>query len=534
MSAGGDGAESAGVVEAAPVDGLTERLTDFVQALRGHDMRVGPGESAQAAEVLALLGLRDRERVRAGLAAVLLSAERQRTVFDAVFDVYFPLGVNDLLGDGRPEGDVSPDAAADVADAPELPSPPSQLDERALLEDLRDRIAAALAENDSGARARLAREAVGAFGRYGSGSGTDGWSAHQTLSRVQPQILLARVLAALRANRGGSGGSGGAGGGGEGASGQGGQGGQGGQAGQGGRAGQADQYVDRFEPDEIRRRIEAFRQEVRAEARRRVAERQGREKVAARARSLSADETDFRLTDARKRAELRRTVQPLARKLATRLAARRRRAARGTVDLRRSLRRSLSTGGVPLSLAYRRRRPARPEIVLLCDVSGSVAGFAHFTMLLVQAMRDQFSKLRVYAFVNRTDEVTDFVKAAGSGDPERLGERILTEATVSGWHGSSDYGTALGEFAERHLSAVGPRTTVLILGDARTNNWDPNLPALREIGERARTVQWLNPEPVSLWGTGDSAALHYAALVDMHPCRSVRQLGELVGRLVPV
>ncbi|MER6983900.1 VWA domain-containing protein, partial [Streptomyces carpinensis] len=217
----------------------------------------------------------------------------------------------------------------------------------------------------------------------------------------------------------------------------------------------------------------------------------------------------------------------------TRLAARRRRAARGTIDLRRTVRGSLSTGGVPMKPVLRRRRPVRPELVLLCDVSGSVSGFSDFTMLLVQALHDQFSKVRVFAFVNRIDEVTGFLRH-GTADPEGLGSRIQAEARLTGWHGSSDYGVALGEFAERYGDAVGPRTTVFVLGDARTNMSDPNLPALREIAGRARRLYWLNPEPRAQWGTGDSAAPDYAGVVDMHECRNARQLGSIVSRLLPV
>jgi uncharacterized protein with von Willebrand factor type A (vWA) domain len=93
---------------------------------------------------------------------------------------------------------------------------------------------------------------------------------------------------------------------------------------------------------------------------------------------------------------------------------------------------------------------------------------------------------------------------------------------------------ALGEFAERYADAVGSRTTVFVLGDARTNRSDPNLPALRQISERARRVHWLNPEQRSRWGTGDSVAPVYAELVAMYECRNARQLGALVARLLPV
>ncbi|MEE1786091.1 VWA domain-containing protein [Streptomyces sp. SP17BM10] len=460
------------------------RLTGLVRALRGHGLRIGPAETVDAAAVLDVLGFADREQMRAGLAAALLRSGGQRAVFDAAFDLFFPLGVG------------TPEAARHVApqdDAPRFGRPdPAR-------EELRERIAAALAADDRAALGALAGEAIEAFGRYGNGStpGSDGWSAHQALGRLSPETLLARVLAALREPDG------------------------------------AQDVSDLVLADEIRRRIRDFRALVAGEARRRVAELRGAERIAQRAVAPTADRIDFLAAGRDQLAELRRTVHPLARKLATRLAARRRRAARGRIDLRRTLRRSLSTGGVPLRPAYRLRRPARPELVLLCDVSGSVAGFADFTMLLVQAMSEQFSKVRVFAFVNRTAEVTDLL-TRGDTDPARLAARILTDAEVMGHHGNSDYGSALGGFAERHLDAVGPRTCVLVLGDARTNHRDPNLDALRRIAGRARRVFWLNPEQPALWPTGDSAALAYAGVVEMHSCRNARRLGELIARLLPV
>ncbi|MEU2117579.1 VWA domain-containing protein [Streptomyces sp. NPDC016459] len=453
--------------------GAVARLTSLVGALRDHGFGIGTGETVDAGRALEVVGFTDRERVREALAATLLHGEGQRPVFDRVFDLHFPLGHTGAAEeyDGTPAG----------------------------LAALRERLTEALSAGDDAALDRLAAEAVGGFGGYGSAPGSDGWSSYQTLSRLRPETLLARVRERLRTAPGGA----------------------------------DPDFTDRLLDDEIRRRIEAFREGVRTEARRRVAERQGRDPVARRAVVGTADTVDFLLAGRAQLDELRRTVRPLARKLATRLAARRRRAARGEIDLRRTLRRSLSTGGVPVRPVYRRRRPRRPELVLLCDVSGSVAGFAQFTMLLVQALHDQFSKVRVFAFVNRVDEVTGLI-ARGPSDPAGLGERILAEAELTGWHGQSDYGTALGEFAERYADVVGPRTVVFVLGDARTNGSDPNLAALKRIAERARRVHWLNPEQPALWGTGDSAAPAYADLVEMRPCRNARQLGALIGRLLPV
>ncbi|GAA2362222.1 VWA domain-containing protein [Saccharopolyspora halophila] len=448
---------------------LPARLVGFAGALRERGIRVGPGETVDAAAALEALGMADRERLREGLAAALLRADGQRAVFDALFDLYFPLGV------GAPESARGAEGT-----------------------DLEQRLVRALADGDSASLTQLAGQAVDSLGRIGDGDSPQGWSAHQALDRLQPQTVLAPALAAMRAD-----------------------------------VEDEEEFTDRLDRDEVRRRIESFRERVRAEARRRAAELRGTEQVARHAVAPSADQVDFLNAGREQLAELRRTVQPLASKLATRMAARRRRAARGSIDLRRTLRRSLSTGGVPLRPAYAHQRPARPDIVLLCDVSGSVAGFANFTMLLVQALHDQFSKVRVFAFVNRTDEVTHLVQP-GAADPAELGQRIRAEATVTGWHDSSDYGNAFAEFVAEHLDAVGPRTSVLVLGDARTNGWNPDLESLRAIEEKARRVFWLNPEAESRWATGDSAAHAYADIVDMHECRNTRRLAHLVSTLLPV
>ncbi|MFH9740647.1 VWA domain-containing protein [Streptomyces roseolus] len=464
---------AAGTVPGTTAEGPVARLTGLVAALRDHGFGIGTGETVDAGLALEAVGFADRERMREALAATLLHGERQRPVFDRVFDLYFPAVVTAPEGHGDGPGDAAALAA------------------------LRTRIAEALAAGDAALLDRLAAEAVAGFGGYGSGPGADGWSSYQALSRVRPETLLARVRAARTA------------------------------------AGREPDFTDRLLDDEIRRAVEGFRERVRTEARRRVAERRGRDEVARRAVAATADRVDFLLAGREQLDELRRTVRPLARKLATRLAARRRRASRGAIDLRRTLRGSLSTGGVPVRPVLRRRRPGRPELVLLCDVSGSVAGFAQFTMVLVQALHDQFSRVRVFAFVNRCDEVTGLL-SPGAADPAGLGGRILAGARLTGWHGQSDYGTALAEFAERYADAVGPRTVVFVLGDARTNNADPRPEALRLIAERARRVHWLNPERPALWGTGDSVAPLYAELVDMRPCRNARQLGDLITRLLPV
>ena len=462
---------------AARTDDLAGRLVEFVGALRTKGVPAGTSETVDAAAVMEVLGLDRRDLLREGLASALVRRGGQRDVFDMTFDLYFPAGTG------------TPQAVLDIDD----------LD----IDDLRDLLAMALADDDSRALEQVAEIAVDLLGQVGEGgSSTGGWSAYQTLERLRPQTLLVQALE----SRGGGQGPG-----------------QGLQS-------ATPQVTDRLERDEVRRNIDRFRALVASEARRRTAEQRGREVVTRHAVRPGSDRIDFLSANRQQLEELRTTVRPLSRKLATRLAARRRRAQRGRIDVRRTLRRSMSTGGVPMKPAFAKPHPARPELVLLCDVSGSVAGFSGFTMLLVQALSDQFSKVRVFAFVNAMDEVTDIVKDT-SGD---LGPRIAQEARITKWHTSSDYGEAFGDFAELFLDAVGPRTSVLILGDARNNNQDPNLGALHAIGRHTRRIFWLNPEHSMRWGLGDSLAPVYAEVVEMHECCNVDQLSKFITRLLPV
>ena len=487
---------------AAVGEDLAGRLVAFATALRSKGMRVGTSEVVDAGQVATVLGLEDRALLREGLAAALVRRGGQREVFDMTFDLFFPSGVG---------------ASASVAehDGP--------LD----TEDLRDLLVMALAEGDLRTLEQLAELAVDALGTVGTpGTGSTGWSAFQTLDRLAPQTAIARALAMRDA-------------GGEGASGQG-QGGSGAGSGRGagGPQGPAAQsgggdaadapFTDRLERDEVRRLVEAFRQMVASEARRRTAESRGRDTILRHAVRSTSEHVDFLSANRQQLEELRVAVGPLSRRLATRLSARRRASQRGRIDVRRTMRKALSTGGVPIVPVHARPHPGRPELVLLCDVSGSVAGFSAFTMLLVRALSDQFSKVRVFAFVNATAEVTDIVKDGGD-----LAERIAAEARVTSWHGSSDYGEAFADFAKHHLDAVGPRTSVLVLGDARNNNQPLGLPALAAVADRARRTFWLNPEHPTRWGLGDSVAPEYAQVVPMHACSTIAQLEAFVGRLLP-
>lgn len=470
--------------------GLPGHLVDFVAALRSHGVAVGPGETIDAARVLCALDLMHREHVREGLASALLRRSGQRHAFDTLFELYFPAALGAGIGEVEvPRVEDSDDGPVDV-DA------------------LRDILADLLRDGDTAALAELARAVVDALGRSGASGagirgagGQPGWSAYQALRMLSPETLLARIMDDLRAAGRDDGKDGGA-------------------------------FADEVLRREIRDRIAAFRKMITDEVLRRTAEIRGREHVARTAVPRQLEQVEFLSAHAEQLAQLRRTVHPLARRLASRLAVRRRHAKRGTLDMRRTLRRSMSTGGVPMRPAYRTRRPGRPELVILCDVSGSVAGFSHFTLLLVQALREQFSKVRVFAFVERADEVTHLFSPGAELSGVMAG--VLRDADLVAFDGHSDYGGSFGSFAEFWGDVVTSKSSLLILGDARTNYRDPNLTVLRRLVGPARHAHWLNPEPRRQWGSGDSAALRYAEVLPMHECRTVGQLADVVEALLPV
>ncbi|WP_280464584.1 vWA domain-containing protein [Nocardia cyriacigeorgica] len=457
--------------------GFAGHLVDFVEALRARGVPVGPSETVDAGRVLTVLDLMDREAVREGLACALLRRTTHRGTYDGLFDLWFPVAIG---------------ARTDSVDDVEIPRTPSGAVD---IPALRELLAELLTEEGTTAQLEsLAGQMVEELGKYQSARGPS-FSTYQALKEVQPQTLLAKILAGL-----------------------------------------ARPDASAFESEVARRaarqRIDAFRATVDAETRRRVAERIGRERVASYGVSRQAEEVDFLRASESELAELRRSSQRLARILASRLAVRRRHSRRGEIDLRRTLRKSMSTGGVPIDLVNRKPRPGRPELVLLCDVSGSVAGFSNFTLLLVSALREQFSRVRIFAFVDQTDEVTRFFDARTQLDEAM--KRVFTEAEVAGFDGHSDYGSALSGFAEKWPDAVTSRSSLLILGDARTNYRDPDLETLRELVQVAKHAHWLNPEPRTQWGSGDSAADKYQQVIEMHECRSAAQLTAVVSRLLPV
>ncbi len=455
---------------------LVEPHIAFLEALRGAGLSVSLAEDLDAVAALSALQWDRRTTVRDAYAATLVKKQSQRPTFETLFDVYFPALVGEGVGT---VDDRSPDESGAVRDNAQA------------LTDFREQLLEALAADDEERLMRLAVEMVGRFGAMpGRGPGLSSWSAYTALQRVAPSHLVDRIVQSLLAE-------------------------------------------GRTEDEAARaagRRVGAFTRQVEADARRRIAEEKGPDHVANVAVKPSIDRLDF--TAARKAdlEEMRREIYPLARRLATRLTKEQHARQRGPLDFRRTVRASMSTGGVPLVTHHRPKRPHRTELVVLCDVSGSVANFAQFTLLLVFALRDQFQKVRAFTFIDHVHEVTHHFKP-GADVVDVMSDLAASTAHAALW-GRTNYGRAFTKFTDEHADALGPKSSLLILGDARSNYSDLALDRLQTMAGAARHSWWLNPEHRRHWDTGDSVAGRYGEIVPMVECRNLTQLGDFVHDLV--
>jgi uncharacterized protein with von Willebrand factor type A (vWA) domain len=287
---------------------------------------------------------------------------------------------------------------------------------------------------------------------------------------------------------------------------------------------------ERLERDEYEIRVDQLRKEIEAEIRRRLVADRGVEAMARTLRKPLPEDIDFMHASREEMLTLRRAIYPLTRKLAVRLARKRRHGRKGALDFRSTVRHSLSYGGVPAEPKFKYPRPSKPEIFVIADISGSVAAFARFTLHLVHAIGAQFSKVRSFVFIDGVDEVTRYFD--GVEDIADAVHRVNTEADVVWVDGHSDYGHALEVFWSKWGKEVGPKTTVMILGDARNNYHASQAWVLKEMRHRARHVFWLNPEPRSYWDTGDSIVSEFGIHCDgVFECRNLRQLEGFVDNL---
>jgi len=224
--------------------------------------------------------------------------------------------------------------------------------------------------------------------------------------------------------------------------------------------------------------------------------------------------------------QMRALIRQIARRLRERYSKPRKRQRRGHLDVRRTLRRNAAWGGIPFLTAWKRKHRDRPKIVALCDVSGSVARVSDFFLLLIHSLHEVVDDVRSFAFSGHLIEVSDILE---SKTPEAAMAEIMSKVGF----GSSDYGNSFADFESEWMNAITPQTTVIVLGDARSNNLDPRADILRRISERSKRLVWLNPEGRMAWGFGDSEMPRYATFCSVvRQCATARQLERAVSDIV--
>ena len=477
---------------------LLDLLSDFIVELRKAGLPVSLTENLDAMEAVTHIPIEDREAFKYALGATLVKNHAHWKAFEVVFEVYFSLR--------GPEYDVirEGDDAVSGEDGELAPGEGQQSQgggggmQSLTPEQLAEMLFKALMNGDVSMLAALARQAVTRFAGMEPGRPVGGtYYLYRTLRNLELDDLLEQLMEASREEA----------------------------------PEDLTSLEERLERDEFSDRIEQLKREIEAEIRRRLVADRGIDAMAKTLRKPLPEDIDFMHASREELANLRKAIYPLTRKLAARLARKRRHGRKGALDFRSTMRHSLSYGGVPAELKFRYPSPSKPEVMVVADISGSVAAFARFTLHLVYAISNQFSKVRSYVFIDGLDEVTRFFDGA-----EDIGEavhRVNTEADVVWVDGHSDYGHAFGVFWERFNRDVGPKTTVLILGDARNNYHASQSWILKEVQHKARKVYWLNPEPRAYWDTGDSIVGEYGNHCDgVFEVRNLRQLERFVENLV--
>jgi len=446
--------------------GIAPRLIELCEELRREGMSVGTSEMLDAFEALRVVPWTEERDFREALAATIAKSQEDRRIFELVFDRFlFRATEAAAIREGT-------DEAAAIERALEGGS--GEID----LEELRAAVRRAIAEGGEGELRDLARLAVAALARQGEGSGVIGVDVQR----------IRRVLE-LQGRR------------------------------------RPEGEFDESELTLDRASMNAFERHLRRELERRLIERT---ESLPPSRPLADLDRTLPTSPTQDLASVHRAVAQLKRRLATLGHEQRGRRKGAAVDVRRTMRASLETGGVPLRLRYRPKRPRRPEIYVLCDVSTSVTSSSVFFLSVLHALHDSFRKLRSFVFIERISEVTEIFER--ERDFREISRRVSSEGGVADVSGYTDYGRVWLELLEELSSDLDPRSTLIVLGDARTNGREPHAAAFGALAQRAGRTFWLNPEPRLYWNYGDSVMAAYEPHCDAaFECWTTKQLEEFVN-----
>jgi len=226
---------------------------------------------------------------------------------------------------------------------------------------------------------------------------------------------------------------------------------------------------------------------------------------------------------------MREVIEQLVRKLKDIASRRHAVKNRGTLDVKKTLRRAAGYQGIPVELFFRSRPPRKTKIVTLCDVSGSVWSAARFMLNMLYSLQECFTQVRSFVFVAGLEEVTRIFE---DFEINQAIEKVLREVDIE-YNAATDYGLTFRQFKKQYMDILNKKTTLIIIGDGRTNYGNPEDQILAEMREKSRRVIWLNPETQYFWNTGDSEMRTYQDCCDeVRPCQNLNQLLDFIKSLV--
>jgi len=475
---------------------MPSKLVSFINVLRSHDVRISPAETLDAVAVVCLLGYRDRNLLRTGLSQTLAKTAQEKATFLQCFDRFFTYNMPaEAANDGteNPSG-LDPEQLAEADEALSQLQSDSDSDAEPRSLDLEGEMAA-----DPGLAAQLDTPLMAML------RGDDRNSLSLSIARAGEQVGLTQIQMFT-------------------------------QKGQFTR-----KILDQLGEEHIRsavvdlenrgspalQQLQVYRDRLRELVRDHV-EREYLLHAEGRNKQFMDDILSRARLNNIEHHYLHR-VHELVRKMAKRLAARhsrkRRLTKRGQLNMSKTMRRGIANDGVMFDVYWKSVKKDRPQILAICDVSGSVAAYAKFLLMFLYSLYDVLPRVRSFAFSSHLGEVSDLFRAHSL---EKAIELVNWK-----YGGSTDYGNSLLDFASLAMDDIDSNTTVIILGDARNNNGDPKLEILQSIYQRAKQVIWLNPESRKLWGSGDSemprylTACHFAA-----ECNSLQQLERIIDQLL--
>ncbi len=451
---------------------MKENLHRFFRAARGAGVRISPSESIDAMRAVADVGFADRDVLRDTFLLTLAKTPQDKQSLSECFDLFFQQPeINPPTAQDNQPGEFQEKDNAETLSSEGAASAPSGLGPLAQMLMSQDRNAMAAALANAASAAQLSD--IRFFTQRGIYS-----------SRILEQLGIAQLRDDLEALT----------------------------------------TTDPAQAERLAAATEALRDTVRDTVTQALA-LYGREE-SENLRNEILRNAPMSQLDHRQIEQMRVLIRQIARRLRERYSKPRKRQRRGHLDVRRTIRRNAAWGGVPFLTTWKRRHRDKPRIIAICDVSGSVAKVSDFFLLLIYSLHEVVSDVRSFAFSSHLIEVSDILD-------EKEANEAMKDIMATVGFGSSDYGKSFADFEKLCLSAVTPQTTVIVLGDARTNNLDPRADILRRISERSKRLVWLNPEGRMAWGWGDSEMPRYATYCSIvRQCSTAKQLERAITDIV--